>query len=85
MHLLDFDHDSAGNLIGITVDYDGERIELERVRPGEWIDDCTYIICSECKAEYSDEIVFMNRNFKFENLKFCPNCGAKMDGGKQDG
>lgn len=48
-------------------------------RHGEWVDDRTSIICSECKAEYSDEIVFMNRNMDAEDLKFCPNCGARME------
>lgn len=52
---------------------------VEVVR-GRWIDDRTNIICSNCKAEYSDEIIFMNRNFKYENLNYCPSCGALMDG-----
>ena len=46
---------------------------------GRWVDNYTNIICSVCGAEYSDEIIFMNRNFKYENLCYCPNCGAKMD------
>lgn len=47
---------------------------------GYWLDDCTSIVCSECGAEYSDEIIFMNRNLENENPKYCPNCGTKMDG-----
>ena len=54
-------------------------IDPESLRPkGRWIDDHTSIVCSKCKAEYSDEIIFMNRDFKYDNLNYCPNCGAKM-------
>lgn len=56
-------------------------MDTTEVVHGEWIDDCLHIVCSVCNTEYSDEIVFMNRNFKFEDLKYCPNCGALMDGG----
>lgn len=55
-------------------------IDAVPVVHARWIDDCTNIVCSVCNAAYSDEIVFMNRNFECEDLKFCPNCGAKMDG-----
>ena len=51
---------------------------------GHWQEDCTWIICSECGAEYKDEIIFMNRNQDYEKPKFCPNCGAKMDGDPHD-
>ena len=54
-------------------------IDAEPVRHGRWINDCMEIVCSECKTVYADEIVFMNKDFKFENLPYCPNCGAKMD------
>ena len=79
MQLLDFEHDNEGNLVGVTVDYDGERIELERVRHGEWIverrskfpRDGVSIKCSLCgRYEYKKE-------------PYC-HCGAMMDGGKQD-
>lgn len=57
-------------------------IDASEVAHGRWIDNYTNIVCSVCNAEYSDEIVFMNRNFEFEDLKYCPNCGALMDGEK---
>ena len=59
-------------------------VDAEPVRHGRWIDDCTNIICSECKAEYSDEIVFMNSDCETADLSYCPNCGAKMDGEKEN-
>jgi DNA-directed RNA polymerase subunit RPC12/RpoP len=46
---------------------------------GEWIEDRTEIVCSKCHARFSDEIIFMNRNMENEALKYCPNCGAKME------
>lgn len=50
-------------------------IEAEPVRRGRWIETdseepCFYY-CSECKTEADDE------------TRYCPNCGAKMDGGEE--
>ena len=50
---------------------------------GEWIEERTEIVCSKCHARFSDEIIFMNQNMEGEALKYCPNCGAKME--VQDG
>lgn len=36
-----------------------------------------YGFCSECQANWDEEVV--------EKFKFCPNCGSKMDGGNEDG
>ena len=58
---------------------DAPAVDAEHVRHGRWISDYSSIICSECRAEYSDEINCMNRDFKFDDLNYCPNCGAKMD------
>lgn len=55
------------------------KVDAVEVVHGHWIDHYTDIICSECGAEYSDEIVFMNRDFKHSDLNYCPNCGAKMN------
>ena len=54
-------------------------IDAEPVKRGRWIDDRTEIVCSSCEARYSDEVVFMNRDCKHDDLKYCPSCGAKMD------
>lgn len=34
----------------------------------------------ECSSCHKNPCIYMT-----ENTKFCPNCGAKMDGGKSDG
>lgn len=54
--------------------------DVVEVRHGEWLDDSCDYVCSVCRAAYSDEIRYMNRNFEFEMPNYCPNCGAKMDG-----
>lgn len=47
--------------------------DVEPVRHGKWIPynlkECLYL-CSECNAHPRDR------------TKYCPNCGARMDGGK---
>lgn len=54
-------------------------IEAEPVRHGEWVDpDCyfpDYWKCTACNEELY---------FECDPTAYCPNCGAKMDGGKQD-
>jgi hypothetical protein len=50
--------------------------DVEPVRHGKWIEDlyaekCGDAYCSECN------------HFDWSNLKYCSNCGAKMDGGKK--
>ena len=60
-----------------------EKKELEEVRHGEWIPvQYTYFglkryECSECK---DDE--YWQKRYLEHKEKYCPNCGAKMDGGK---
>lgn len=50
------------------------------VRHGKWLlDGCCEIQCSCCDETYSDEI-FMMRG----GINYCPNCGAKMDGGNEN-
>lgn len=61
-----------------------EVTDATEIKHGHWIDHYTNIVCSVCGAEYSDEIVFMNRNFEYENPCYCPNCGAYMKGEKND-
>lgn len=46
---------------------------------GVWTEtDCDTIICSCCDSEF--DLICMS----MEDYKYCPNCGAKMDGGNSD-
>ena len=54
-------------------DNDGDAIEISRVRHGRWVDtDSEFAQCSLCKYP-----VYAAWNA----TNYCPNCGAKMDGG----
>lgn len=59
--------------------------DVVKVKHGFWKDEIMYIACSVCGAKYSNEIVFMNRNLEYERPKYCPDCGARMDGDTDDG
>ena len=57
-------------------------IEAAPVVHGRWDDFCNgkMCCCSACKAEFDNAC-----NEIHGEWKFCPNCGAKMDGGVSDG
>jgi DNA-directed RNA polymerase subunit RPC12/RpoP len=66
---------------------DALSVDAVEVVHGEWdviTDDCTFDViyqCSVCKEEF-----VTNDGTPAENLwHYCPNCGAKMDGGNDDG
>lgn len=55
-------------------------IEAEPVRHGRWlVKDNIYPVCSEC-SELSD----YNCDGTHKQSPYCPNCGAKMDGGNEN-
>lgn len=55
--------------------YEPFRIEAEPVKHGRWVRiGCDEFVCSECCAHYEYEYIKCEYNY-------CPNCGAKMDGG----
>lgn len=58
-------------------------VDAEPVRHGRWIQIITapsYHYCSYCKSIHK---MTMSCN-KYVLLKYCPNCGAKMDGEMKD-
>lgn len=58
-------------------------VDVAPVRHGRWIDEePTVIKCSACGEEFNDEIVYMTN--PYNNLRYCPGCGAKMDVGDVD-
>ena len=60
---------------------DAPTIEAGTVRHGEWLDSGINgtVSCSLCK--FTDFFAKQNRVMLF---KYCPNCGAKMEGGIPD-
>ena len=54
---------------------DGKR-DAVVVKYGRWIDEYPYVRCSECNAEWVNCITDNDPKM----FKYCPNCGAKMDG-----
>ena len=48
---------------------------------GKWIEDHDYLKCPECGVMVKWDFTF----FDIGNWNYCPNCGAKMNGGNDDG
>ena len=46
---------------------------------GRWIEDHDYLKCPQCNVMVKWDFTF----FDIGNWNYCPNCGAKMDGGKE--
>lgn len=68
-------HETVYNLIE-----EAPTIDAEPVRHGEWENYPSHVYrrCSLCKVEWEKPRFNVRVNY-------CPHCGAKMDGGKQDG
>ncbi len=65
------------NFIPVNAVLDIPIADVAPVVHGRWIEDGSLIItCSECKRGY---------NLIAKYTHYCPNCGALMDGGKDDG
>lgn len=48
---------------------------------GYWKNERMSIVCSVCGAEFADDISYLQKYpYTDENPKYCPACGARMDG-----
>ena len=80
-------HDEYCNY-AINIIEDAPAADIADVVHGEWLrsdDDwnsLTTIQCSLCSEEWCFET---DDDVSLLNYKYCPNCGAKMDGGFDDG
>lgn len=59
--------------------------DVEEVKHGEWIEKeevygDVYYTCSNCNNDWTTIDGTPQQNF----MNYCPNCGAKMDGGKEE-
>lgn len=55
-------------------------VDAEPVRHGEWVRRKSNVYCTVCNKGYR----ISNGGANVFKFKRCPECGAKMDGGKQD-
>lgn len=70
--------DASNRIITKLIILNQPTADVEEVRHGEWIDKEYFgvevPVCSVCESESTH----------YEYHSFCPNCGAKMDGGKAE-
>lgn len=58
--------------------------DVVEVKHGEWIDDGDCFHCSACQKTY--QLGSLQTIYDVKRCwKYCANCGAKMDGGVNDG
>lgn len=59
-----------------------EEADVVKVKHGKWLvienPNSLNVICSNCRENY---YVFKKGQYRIEQSNYCPNCGAKMEGG----
>lgn len=60
-------------------------IDAVPVKHGKWIRErYTYCTCSICRTEFDKDFLYFTYRHNWQRPVYCPNCGAKMDGGEED-
>ena len=60
-------------------------VDAVEVVHGRWIaSGCGFDCCSECRKVYADGYLTAMGIKPRTQFNYCPNCGAKMDGGNED-
>jgi hypothetical protein len=68
-----------GSIFAVDVIRDEPTADVEPVKHGKWEKE---EICTNCKTNIED--LFEGEfYYSCEKLRFCPHCGAKMDGGDE--
>lgn len=70
----------AEMVVGVEDIEDAPAADVAPVVHGQWIEDHDYLKCPECGVMVKWDFTF----FDIGNWNYCPNCGAKMDGGDGD-
>ena len=61
-------------------------VDAVEVVHGRWVSSgCGFDCCSECLKVYADGYLTAMGIKPRMQFNYCPNCGAKMDGGDEDG
>lgn len=91
LHCLDDYRDGLYRGMEIAESYikNAPTVDAVEVVHGHWISltDCANagVYCSVChKKVWKEDYAWCNRKNKLRS-NYCPNCGAKMDGGNEDG
>ena len=67
---------------------DAPAVDAVPVVHGHWIDQCGDFECSECHTLFDYEVLWYychsNYRIRDDDFAFCPSCGAKMDGERED-
>lgn len=59
-----------------------DTVDAVPVKHGKWIRECyTYCTCSVCRTEFDKDFLYFTYRHNWQRPVYCPNCGAKMDGG----
>ena len=67
----------------ISKTWEAPTADVVEVVHGEWIEDRMDYVCSHCKIHFSDELAYIKHHY--EGLpRYCPDCGALMDGGNDN-
>ena len=59
-------------------------VEAEPVRHGKWIDMADFEQCSSCSGTRLKEMQTVYGKAIWIKTPYCPNCGARMDGGQNE-
>ena len=54
---------------------------VQEVKRGNWIYNLTYYESDECNCSLCGQLMTTAKGVR---MNYCPNCGAKMDGGKNE-
>ena len=60
-------------------------VDAVEVVHGYWYEHHGITICSHCQAMFDTDLTMLQVPSTWNMPNYCPNCGAKMDGGNENG
>ena len=58
--------------------------DVAEVQHGYWYEHHGITLCSRCQSMFDTDLTMLQVPSTWEMPNYCPNCGAKMDGGKNN-